>query len=160
MTNKERLDNLERRLQENDNEKQELLDELNELREKISSGFKPTKENLVDICENDLHDEFYDDVLHGWSDPEKAEEIKIDDEWSIKMVESCGGSEGDGEERWVVFALLQTIRNGIGGMVPNNPLVHSYWKVPGYYASFNGSEFEVYNMHQVKQEQRTVNVWV
>jgi len=65
---------------------------------------------------------------------------------SIHTEVDFGGGEGDGEERWVVWGITKDGET-------------SYWKTPGYYMSYNGTNFEVENTHEVKAKEKTVTVW-
>lgn len=58
-----------------------------------------------------------------------------------------GGYEGAGEEHYVV---LKVTHEGN----------ETFWKVPGYYASYHGCELEVENTFQVKPVQKTYTDYV
>jgi hypothetical protein len=35
----------------------------------------------------------------------------------------------------------------------------SYWKIPGYYSSYDGGTYELNNVHKVKPVEKTIIVW-
>jgi len=58
-------------------------------------------------------------------------------EWTFNVEECIGGSEGEGEEHYLILKLVG------GGET-------SLWKVPGYYSSYEGSELEWDSMYKVE----------
>lgn len=68
------------------------------------------------------------------------------DNVSFKEVERYGGTEGSGEEHWVVFSVES------GGDI-------QYFKVPGYYQSYNGAELEFENLYEVTPGEVMVRIW-
>jgi hypothetical protein len=72
----------------------------------------------------------------------------IHENLSFHCVEDYGGSEGDGEERWFVMKVTDLETHD-----------ETFWKVPGWYQSYHGSEFELGNTYQVEQGERVIKVW-
>lgn len=66
--------------------------------------------------------------------------------WKIECVERFGGYEGSGEEHYIILKFIKDFRD-------------SHWKVPGYYASYNGAELEWDSAFQVTAKERTIIVW-
>ncbi|WP_099021225.1 hypothetical protein [Mycolicibacterium palauense] len=64
---------------------------------------------------------------------------------TAKVLESKGGGEGSGEERWFVFS----VENADGTRI---------FKRHGWYASFVGSSFDGPTV-EVKPVQKTITVW-
>ena len=69
--------------------------------------------------------------------------IKFED-WTVETEADFGGGEGSGSERYLVFKFT---KNG------EDP---TYWYVPGYYESYNGSEFEFGDMYQCEPYEKMV----
>jgi hypothetical protein len=62
------------------------------------------------------------------------------------FVESHGG-EGEGDDYWAVFSLT----NASGET--------TYWKIPGWYQSYQGGTYEYDEVFQVEPEQVMVRQW-
>jgi len=67
--------------------------------------------------------------------------------WKLELAERFGGSEGAGEEHWVVIKLTSPEKQ------------ETYWKIPGWYQSYNGSELEFNNLYQVEIGEKVIKVW-
>jgi hypothetical protein len=61
--------------------------------------------------------------------------------------ERHGGHEGSGEEHWIVFSVNKCDEE------------FTYWYVPGYYYSHDGSYLQWEDMYQVKPAQVQVTQW-
>jgi hypothetical protein len=64
-------------------------------------------------------------------------------EWTFGVVECRGGSEGDGEEHFLILTLI-----GDGNK--------TFWKIPGYYSSYEGGELEWDSIHKVEPFERNI----
>ena len=60
--------------------------------------------------------------------------------------EIFGGREGAGEEHWIVFS------------VENNG-DKKYFKVPGFYQSYDGAELNWQYTHEVQPGEKVIRVW-
>lgn len=69
-------------------------------------------------------------------------------DWTIENHIRYGGGEGDGEEHYII---LKVTKNG------ENPL---YFKVPGYYASYDGAHLDFEYTTEVKPVEKPVIFWV
>ena len=67
---------------------------------------------------------------------------------SIAHKETHGGHEGAGEDHWVVLQVTEIETGNI-----------TFWKVPGFYQSYNGAELEIDNIYEVKPVEKTITVW-
>lgn len=85
------------------------------------------------------------DVLSDNSYEEGAT-FKINDSYSITIVEQYGG-EGCGDEYWFVFS------------VDKDGVAESFWKIPGWYQSYHGGEFEFSNVFEVESREVVVKKW-
>lgn len=68
-------------------------------------------------------------------------------EWKFFHEQRYGGCEGDGEEHWIVFRAEKEGEST------------KYFKVPGWYQSYSGSELEWDNLHEVEPYERTIRDW-
>ena len=59
------------------------------------------------------------------------------------------GGEGQGEDYWIVFSVTN--------LVDKKDV--TYYKVPGWYQSYHGSELEWDNLFEVKSVEKVINVW-
>lgn len=66
--------------------------------------------------------------------------------YTIESVEGYGG-EGCGDQYWGVFSLE---KDG----------VKTYWRLSGYYASYNGAEVDLSSLEEVKKKEVTTFKWV
>ena len=69
----------------------------------------------------------------------------LSDGSQVESVENFGG-EGQGDEYWTVFKLT---KDG----------AESFWKIPGWYQSFQGGELEWSDVYQVESYERMVTDW-
>lgn len=106
----------------------------------VDKNWEPTNENLVELIyalKKEGVEYNYDgdysrtDLGHGWE---------------YKCEELFGGCEGSGEEHWIVFSLKK-----------NNELI-GYWKIEGYYASYDGAYLDG-DLYKVVQREKLVLVW-
>jgi hypothetical protein len=74
-------------------------------------------------------------------------ELSFGDGWEIKNIHVEGGGEGDGEE---YYAILELSRHGN---------VLKYFKIPGWYASYDGGTLELCSVFEVKPVERLVTFW-
>ena len=65
-------------------------------------------------------------------------------DWTVETECDFGGGEGSGSTRYVVFKFTKK------GEEP------TYWYIPGYYESYNGSEFEYDDMYQCEPYEKMV----
>jgi len=129
--------------------KLEELESAKKLAEEQASSFQPSRESLaklkVMVDRGELKVLKDDDK---WLDfeYEAGSYVEIGG-WKITLKERFGGYEGSGEEHYLVYEVSQ------------NGALHSYWKVPGWYQSYHGSETEWDNIHQVKPVEKMVIDW-
>jgi hypothetical protein len=110
----------------------------------LGEDFTPSRINLIKIRDK------IDSGLMG-TDIYSFEEyegtfVKIGN-WEIILHERFGGSSGDGEEHYLIYEVRYS----------GQP--HSFWKVPGYYSSYEGSELEWDNVYQVQPVTKTIIAW-
>lgn len=74
-------------------------------------------------------------------------DVSLEDGRGLKHIMTKGGGEGDGEEYFIVFALVI------------NAEIQSYWKIPGWYQSYQGGELTVEDTFEVRPVQRTVTFY-
>jgi hypothetical protein len=58
-------------------------------------------------------------------------------EWKLVVEKVYGGGEGDGEEHWAILRLTDPFGE------------ESFWKIPGYYQSYDGGNLEVDDIFRV-----------
>lgn len=75
----------------------------------------------------------------------KIDEFNVDD-LTLKVEEVFGGSEGDGEEYYIVFSATSGAET-------------KYFKIPGWYQSYHGRELEINNTHEVVPAEKVIRVW-
>ena len=101
-----------------------------------------TQQQLIELIDEHGHDYFTD--TYG----NESLTIQVDgDEYKIKCVEHFGG-EGEGDKYWAVFSVTNTKTNKV-----------EYWKIPGWYASYQGGEYTFSSMFRVEQVEKTITVW-
>lgn len=66
--------------------------------------------------------------------------------YKVTCEERYGGSEGDGEEHYVV------LKFELDG-------VEQYWLIPGFYQSYEGSSLEYSDAYKVEPYEETVRDW-
>lgn len=71
-----------------------------------------------------------------------------EDGFTISTKEVYGGGEGDGETHWAVLEVLEDATGDI-----------SFWKIPGWYQSYEGATLEVSETFEVKAVEKVVTVW-
>jgi hypothetical protein len=98
------------------------------------------KEKLKEIL---LCNQEYDSISYL-----KEEHPLIEKGLTIFCKEVKGGGEGDGEEHWVVMS------------VKDETGLETFWKVPGWYQSYDGAHLEIHNMFQVMPAKKTITIWV
>jgi hypothetical protein len=142
------MNNIEKEIEET-RKKLEELEAAKKLAEETVSNFSPSKESLIKLKEM-----VYNEELTVLKDGSKYPEFEHDEEsyveignWKVILKERFGGYEGSGEEFYLVYEVSQ------------NGEIHSYWKVPGWYQSYNGAESEWENIHQVKPVEKMIIVW-
>jgi hypothetical protein len=113
------------------------------------NGWKPTKKSIVEVIEmasESANLKFFKNLRYtsGIHDISDGTSLQFGDGWVIKCKYSHGGGEGDGSERYVVLSVTQNGAN------------ETFWYVPGYYESYNGSELELDCLYQVEPYQKTV----
>ena len=114
------------------------------------NGWTPTKKSLISVIqmsENQANLPFFKNLkytsdVYGLAHDDV--ELKFGDGWKIENHYHHGGGEGDGSEHYVVLKVTQ------------NDINETFWMVPGYYESYNGSELELDCIHQVEPYQKTV----
>lgn len=72
--------------------------------------------------------------------------VRTFDGLDFEQVESHGGGEGSGEERWIVFSVVSEGQK-------------TFWKLPGWYQSYHGSEFNWDEIFEVKSAEKVITVW-
>lgn len=114
---------------------------MNNLKQLLESyGYKPTNlEFSLFEAYKEFCDEFYKDYKVVLGGGDKVELIKID---------SFGG-EGKGDQYWIVFS------------VKFNGKDLGTYKLDGWYASYNGHEFDdYYAFYEVEQKEVVTKKWV
>lgn len=76
-----------------------------------------------------------------------SEKYNVNQDFSISIKEVFGGHEGGGEEHFIVFELFKNDEN-LG-----------FYKVPGYYTSYNGSELYWNDTYKVNPVEVTNIEW-
>lgn len=123
------------------------LDKNNELKEDIPEFNYFDKDQIKKffLHVNTLNDFLYYVALYQILETYTGRDINIYDNLIITSVEQFGG-EGLGSDYYVIFKMLF-----------NNE--ETFWKIPGWYQSFQGSELEVYNTFQVVPKEKTITVF-
>ena len=85
-------------------------------------------------------------VIQELDDIEYIDKEKLEDGWVVSTAEHFGG-EGHGEDYWVVLKLT---KEGVED---------TFWKVPGWYQSYHGSELTWEDTFRVNQVEKVVKVW-
>jgi len=114
------------------------------------NGWTPTKSSLIEVIEmseKQANLSFFKDLkytsgMYGLAHEDV--ELEFGDGWKIEQHYRHGGREGDGSEHYVVLKVTQ------------NDTKETFWMIPGYYESYNGSELELDCIHQVEPYQKTV----
>jgi len=114
----------------------------------LAEAFKPDRQGVRDII-NFLakHDSPDYGLLNEWASEESDTPLKITEEYSFEFEQKEGGYEGGGEEYWVVIKLVK------------NGETHSYWKIPGWYQSYDGGELEWSDTYRVYPYTKLVTDW-
>ena len=112
-----------------------LLSKLEELRSEFWDSDEEVTTKIVDFDEFDLTD-----------DNKPVEIYDLGNNCKLSCDECYGGSEGAGEEHWVVVKI-------------EHNSTATFWMVPGWYASYDGGELEWDNAHQVESYEKTVIAW-
>ncbi len=68
------------------------------------------------------------------------------EDWLIREIDSFGG-EGQGDDYWSIIEVQKDEKH------------HSYWKIPGWYASFVGHELDCDDIFQVEKKQKVIDTW-
>jgi hypothetical protein len=114
------------------------------------NGWTPTKKSLIEVIEmseKQANLSFFKDLKYtsGISGiAHEDETLEFGDGWKIENHYRHGGGEGDGSEHYVVLKVTQ------------NDINETFWMVPGYYESYNGSELELDSLYQVEPYEKTV----
>jgi len=116
----------------------------------VFNGWTPTKKSLISVIEmSDKQANLslfkglrYTSGISGIA--HEDETLEFGDGWKIENNYRHGGGEGDGSEHYVVLKVTQ------------NDINETFWMVPGYYESYNGSELELHSLYQVEPYERTV----
>lgn len=91
------------------------------------------------------------EVLEEYSNKEGSYELKelknkkLGD-FIISTEKVHGGCEGAGEEHWVVLKVEHEGKT-------------SFWEIPGWYQSYDGSTLEVGNLFEVESKEVVITVW-
>jgi len=127
MSNKKKIEELEAQLEK-------LREE-----EKALENWEPTVENVVKLLNRDdnIGDKVRDVVRWG-----ERYEVDVPNNWDLKSVHIEGGGEGCGEDHWAVFSLTKDEEV-------------KYFRVPGYYQSYNGGELYWGEMFEAKPVEKT-----
>ena len=140
--------NIDKEIEET-RKKLEELEAAKKLAAEQASSFTPTKESLIKLIEMVGSEELKvlrEGIKYSDFEYDEGAYVEIGD-WKISLKERFGGYEGSGEEHYLVYEVSQ------------NGELHSYWKVPGWYQSYHGSETEWENIHQVKPVEKMIFVW-
>lgn len=144
LDSKNRIDTLKQELAASEQLKKDLE------AKHVFSDWTPTKKSLISVIEmseKQANLPFFKDLkytcgVYGISHEDV--ELKFGDGWKIEHHYRHGGVEGDGSEHYVVLKVTQ------------NDIKETFWMVPGYYESYNGSELELDCIHQVEPYERTI----
>ena len=112
-----------------------LLSKLEELRSEFWDSEEEGTTAIVDFDEFDLTSDF-----------KPIEVYDLGNNCTLHCAECFGGSEGDGEEHWLVVKIKHNS-------------IETCWMVPGWYASYDGGELEWENAYQVESYEKTVIAW-
>lgn len=105
------------------------------------------KNKLIELTNNDEKDtEALRDYLRGGRGREGEAPFVVAG-LEFTREETAGGNEGDGNEHWIVFSVV------------DNKKSKTYWEVPGWYASYDGSYLTWDELYQVIPKAKTVTVW-
>lgn len=69
------------------------------------------------------------------------------DGYTISLEQRFGGSQGAGEEHWIVLRFEKEGEET------------SFWLIPGWYQSYNGAELEYGDAYRVESYERVVRDW-
>jgi len=144
LDSKNRIDTLKQELATSEQLKKDLE------AKHVFNGWTPTKKSLISVIEMSEKQANlqlfkglrYTSGISGIAHEDV--ELKFGDGWKIENQYRHGGSEGDGSEHYVVLKVTQ------------NDINETFWMVPGYYESYNGSELELDCIHQVEPYEKTV----
>jgi hypothetical protein len=140
--------NIDKEIEET-RKKLEELEAAKKLAAEQASSFQPSRESLAKLkvmVENEELKVLKDGSEWAEFGYDEGSYVEIGD-WKVTLKERFGGYEGLGEEHYLVYEVSQ------------NGALHSYWKVPGWYQSYNGAETEWENIHQVKPVEKMIIVW-
>lgn len=70
---------------------------------------------------------------------------------TVRVEEISGGYEGAGEEYWMILRITEKLTDEKTNV--------TYWKIPGWYQSFHGSELEISDLFQVYPSEKVIRVW-
>lgn len=106
----------------------------------VSEDFSPNRADVAALFEtlNRECSEFkshYEDLL-----------CEVGHGWSVKCVEDFGG-EGEGDTAWAIIRLVS----------PDGQ--ETFWKIPAYYASSYGFDWDISGTYQVKPYEKVVQSW-
>lgn len=112
----------------------------------IDENWSPTNESLKELIDELKANEV--EYNYDWIDGNgnKVSRINLGFGWEYECVEVFGGDEGDGEEYWIVFSIKRY-----------DELI-GYWKIEGYYASYDGTYLDG-DLYKVVQREKLVLVW-
>lgn len=111
------------------------------MKDKIVELVKKFNGELVRPDAKDYTEKYFEAQEEGSSIPE-TDGLEI----SVKYVE--GGHEGAGE----VFFIILEVKEVATGKI-------THWEIPGWYQSYNGAEYTIEDMFQVKPAEKTIIVW-
>lgn len=94
-----------------------------------------------------------DNGWHAWKEIEGEWEM-VDGVGRVRVVEDFGG-EGQGDNYYLVFEIQWYVQ---GGQIAGAYGSTSFFKLPGYYTSYEGGEYDG-DLYEVKPVQKTITVW-
>lgn len=94
--------------------------------------------------------EDYEDVVYPpdwvWNELGEIDGEEVPDFGTVRVVENFGG-EGQGDQRYIVFKLTDEFGD------------EHFFKVDGYYASYDGSSWDGSELYQVTPREKTITVY-
>lgn len=121
---------------------------IKELDEAVQTGWNGTYTHWKTNEVTPYHAEGWHSLIEEIDYRDKS--FELPDIGTVTLVESHGGGEGSGEERWIVFKVV----SNPGTRIAEERL----FRRNGYYASFHGSDFDG-PTEEVQPTEKSITVW-